>query len=111
MSIVSGFVSEAASSQVVVKLTDNAVLKKLTDFGFGVVSNGIPTILSITVSDENAKARTLSMLRDERLCFSAGPNWCPADVFEYLRDQGMLSGPYRRIAWHGPGSPVITEDC
>lgn len=107
----SGYVSEAASSQVVVKIEDNAILKKLTDFGFGVISTGIPKILSIKVPDEKAKAQTLSMLRDERLCFSAGPNWCPADVFEYLRDQGMLSGFYRRIAWHGLGRPVITEDC
>jgi hypothetical protein len=45
------------------------------------------------------------------VCFSIGPCWCPADVFEQLRDQGMILGNYRKIAWTAAGVFNVTENC
>ena len=110
MQCVKAFVSEAASSRVVVQLVDEAILGKLNALGFRTVTGSTPQLLSTTVSNQMEKAQLFSLLRDEEVCFSAGPDWCPADVFEHLRDQGMLAGKYRRIAWTAPGKSLVT-DC
>lgn len=35
--------------------------------------------------------------------FSAGHGWSPAEMLGLLRDQGVFTGPYKVIAWRGPG--------
>ena len=57
------------------------------------------------------KAQVLTALRDLGLCFSAGREWSPTEVFEWLRDQGLVSGHYRRIGWRGPGDFEIWDEC
>lgn len=109
--IVKAFVVEAASSQVVVQLIDDTFQGQLVNLGFGVTSSGPPKVLSRAVASQTEKAQLFASLRDEGVCFSAGPDWCPADVFEYLRDQGVLLGNYRRIAWKAPGQPMIVDNC
>lgn len=37
--------------------------------------------LSLMASDQNFKIKIFEKLRDEVVCFSAGPDWCHADVF------------------------------
>jgi hypothetical protein len=109
--IVKAFVSEGASSQIVVQVVDTIFLGTLIELGFVVKSDTYPKILSITVPSQNAKAQLFSTLRDEGVCFSDGRDWCPSGVFEYLRDQNMVSGFYRRIAWTAPGKSLVIENC
>lgn len=105
------FVSEGALSEIVVKVIDNSVIELLGELGFVAVSGKEQKTLSLIAPDQNFKIKLFEKLRDEGVCFSAGPDWCPADVFEFLRDQKMLAGVYRKIIWCGPGNPKIIENC
>jgi len=40
-------------------------------------------------------------LRDADICFSRGREWNPAEVFEWLKDQGLLTGQFKSIARRG----------
>jgi len=59
--------------------------------------------------NEEEKIAEMAYLRDIGIPFSAGPGWPPADVFEYLIEQGKLNWPYKKIGWSGPGKYTITE--
>ena len=63
----------------------------------------------MVVRDDAAKAKAFHALRDLGLAFVAGREWCPAEVFGHLRDKGLLSGPFLRIAWTQPGSCRVEE--
>ncbi|MNL75863.1 hypothetical protein D3C87_2017350 [compost metagenome] len=67
--------------------------------------------MSLIAPDQSFKVKLFEKLRDEGICFSAGHDWCPADVFEFLRDQKMLNGVYRKIVWDGPKKPRVIENC
>lgn len=110
-SVTKAYVSEGALSEIVVRIIDDSVIGLLVGLGFAPVVGKGPDALSLICPDQTFKAKVFEQLRDEGICFSAGPDWCPADVFEFLRDKQMLAGPYRKIAWHGPRDPEITEDC
>lgn len=105
------YVSEGSLSEIVVKILDDSVVGLLVGLGFAPVAGKGPGALSLNCSNQASKAKVFEQLRNQGICFSAGPDWCPADVFEFLRDKQMLAGPYRKIAWHGPGEPEITENC
>ncbi|MBX8497924.1 hypothetical protein [Pseudomonas cichorii] len=107
--VVKAFVSEGALSEVVVKIIDDSVIDHLAGLGF--VSVLGTEMVSLTVSSHDLKARIFERLRDEGVCFSSGPGWCPSDVFEFLREQEMLSGFYRKIMWDGPGKFRVAERC
>lgn len=110
-SVTKAFVSEAALSEIVVKVIDDSVIGLLVGLGLVAVPDKEQKTLSIMASDQDLKIKLFAKLRDEGVCFSAGPDWCPADVFEFLRDQKMLAGVYRKIIWCGPGKPKIIENC
>ena len=78
--------------------------------GFGPVRDR-PGVFARQVADDEEKAQVLTTLRDLGVCFSAGREWNPTEVFEWLRDQGLVSGPYRRIGWRGPGDFEVWADC
>ncbi|MBA4703768.1 hypothetical protein [Pseudomonas savastanoi] len=105
------FVSEGALSEIVVKVIDDSVIEFLLGIGFVAAPCKEQKKLSLTAPDQDFKAKIFSILRDEGVCFSAGPDWCPAEVFEFLRDQKILTGNYRKIIWYGPGKLKILEDC
>jgi len=59
--------------------------------------------------DEKEQLEEMTYLRDIGIPFSEGQGWPPADVFEYLVEQGQLSWPYKCIAWSAPGKYTIVE--
>lgn len=110
-SVTTAFFSEGALSEIVVKVIDDSVIGLLVGLGFVAVPDKEQKTLSIMAPDQDFNIMLFAKLRDEGVCFSAGPDWCPADVFEFLRDQKMLVGVYRKIIWCGPGKPKIIENC
>ncbi|WP_330210754.1 hypothetical protein [Pseudomonas sp. AM4(2022)] len=110
-SVTKAFVSEGALLKIVVKVIDDSVIKLLEELGFVAVSGNEQKTLSLMAPDQEFKIRLFEKLRDEGVCFSGGPDWCPADVFEFLREQKMLAGVYRKIIWCGPGKQKIIENC
>lgn len=105
------FVSEGALSEIVVRVIDDNAIELIVGLGFAAVPGAEKKTFSLIAPDQEFKIRLFETLRDEGVCFSAGPDWCPADVFEFLRDQGMLTGFYRKIIWCGPDKPKIIENC
>ena len=110
-SVTKAFVSEGALSEIVVKVLDDSVIELLEELGFVAVSGKEQKTLSLMAPDQDIKAKLFEKLRDAGVSFSAGPDWCPADVFEFLRDQKMLAGVYRKIIWCGPEKSKIIENC
>ncbi|WP_339533382.1 hypothetical protein [Pseudomonas mucidolens] len=61
------------------------------------------------VRDDKQKARVFAALRLLGVAFSAGKEWCPSEVFEYLRHMGLLSGKFLRVSWTQPGQYRLTD--
>ena len=60
--------------------------------------------------DETEKVAVLTALRDANFAFERGREWSPAEVFEYMRDRGLVRGTFRSIAWRGPGAWVVRDE-
>jgi len=73
-SVTKAFVSEAALSEIVVKVIDDSVIRLLGGLGFVAVPDKEQKTLSIMASDQDLKIKLFAKLRDERVCFSAGPD-------------------------------------
>jgi hypothetical protein len=48
-------------------------------------------------------------LRDLGLAFSAGPDWSPSEVMQFLRDEGHIAGTFMEIAWVDGGVWKLRE--
>ena len=75
----------------------------------GFACTGEAGVHAMVVHDDAEKAEAFHALRELGLAFAAGREWCPAEVFCYLRDKGLLSGPFLRIAWTQPGRYRVEE--
>lgn len=104
-----GYVVEASSSQVVVKASHVGLQDALVAMGFECRNDESGTY-AINVGGDSEKAALFDRLRAHEFCFAAGPGWSPAEIFERFRDEGLLQGAYRRIAWRSLGSPLV-EEC
>lgn len=100
------YVQQADGSTVQVVVLDAGVLVALHTLGF----QGQASTLRAEVGDDIGKARLFAGLRDLGVAFSAGREWCPAEVFAWLRDRGLLEGPCLRIAWTGPQQYYVCSD-
>jgi hypothetical protein len=74
--------------------------------GFCPSSGGQAHIFELPVGSDAIKSNILLKLQDAGFAFSQGREWCPAEVFEWLRNQGLAKGPFKSIAWKGPGQWV-----
>jgi Fe2+ transport system protein FeoA len=105
--ILKGYVTRADGNIVKVKVDESEVGKKLIAWGFLFDEENTEYILEVQNIDE--KGNILSNLRNLGVGFSGGREWCPAEVFEYLRDLGIVSGKYIKIAWKGPCDVYLEE--
>ena len=69
------------------------------------------TVQIVDAKSEDRLPELFAFLRDEGVAFAAGQGWSPSELFEQLRDEGRLTGPYSRISWRGPGKPHVDENC
>ncbi|MBP7546526.1 MAG: hypothetical protein KA754_01085 [Corallincola sp.] len=104
----SAFVTKADGNIIRLKLNENSISNILSDLGF--VYDETLSEYTLTTSGAQEKARVFEKLRAAGVCFSAGKEWCPAEVFEYLRDKGLLSGSFKKISWRGPDDYHITVE-
>ncbi|MHC8365315.1 hypothetical protein ACYZT9_05390 [Pseudomonas sp. ZT5P21] len=108
MNTAQAYVTKSDSDFVRVKVLDAKIIEKLIGIGF---TNDIDLneYKIITPNDEN-KAGIFNQLRELEVYFSDGREWCPAEVFEYLRDKGLLIGNFTMISWTAPHKYFITRD-
>lgn len=103
---VHAYVQRADNSIVQVMLLNERARASLQALGFRGAGPG----LQREVHDDADKARLFAALRALGIAFSAGREWCPADVFGWLRERGLLEGPFLRIAWQAPAQFQVTRD-
>jgi hypothetical protein len=103
------YVSKADGNEIIVKASPASAHGLLMRIGFTPQSGSADSYL-LSVKDEREKARIFSILRDADICFSRGREWNTAEVFEWLKDQGLLSGPFKSIAWKGPDHWFLIDE-
>ncbi|MDG6404031.1 hypothetical protein QCD79_28825 [Pseudomonas quasicaspiana] len=95
------FVEKADGDVIRVKVNDPSLSTELGAIGFvGALEDGG---FERYVADDVEKAKVFDSLRLLQIAFSGGKEWCPAEVFEYLRDKALLSGEFVRVSWTQPG--------
>lgn len=91
-----GYVVEANSSFLRVIALSQIGASCLKQLGFKEES---PLSFILSIDHPNDRVKLFQQLRDSDFAFSAGREWSPSELFEFFRDQGLLSGDYIRIAW------------
>ena len=102
------YVSLADGNTIRLTVVDEAIKISLCTLGFTPESRSAQ--YELRVSGEQEKAIIFDQLRTLDVCFSAGKEWCPAEVFECMRDKGLLSGSFKKISWRGPDDYLITAE-
>lgn len=102
---IAGYVIQADTNDIKVIVTDKRVEKILREYGFKKNENNELVYAS---DGEEEKAIAFNLLNKNNIAFSAGREWCPSEVFEYLREKGLVIGSYRRIAWVNPHETTLT---
>lgn len=100
------YVKAADDRYVVVRPFDTSDHSYLVANGFHDEGNGD---FSKRVEHVQEKVILMADLRDHGFAFSTGSGWSPSEVFEELRDKGLLEGSYERISWSGPGCFHVTR--
>lgn len=90
-----------------VVLGDESAKKLLINMGF--YSGEDSSTWFVNVVGEKDKSAVFEKLRDAGVCFSAGKEWSPSEIFEYLRDKGFIRGGYRKISWNSPGKYLVED--
>lgn len=102
-----GYVEHADGGVIRLCLFDDRQAAALHDLGF--VPGPTSTRFSLPSPGLQDKARVFAQLQQLGWAFAAGREWSPAEVFEHLREQGLLHGSYRRLAWVGPNDPQLSR--
>ncbi len=101
-----GYVTKADTKKIKVIVINSNIEKDLLNYGFVVEQ---AKEYSYGCLDENDKAEIFSKLNDLNIAFSTGREWSPSEVYEYLREKGILKGSYKRVAWISPQEFKVTE--
>jgi len=101
------FVEKADEDVVRLNVADRGLVAAIKTLGF--VATLEPGIFTLRVADDAEKAKVFEDLRSLGVPFSNGKEWCPAEVFEYLRDLNLLSGTFVRVSWTGSGAYRLVD--
>ena len=101
------YVTIADGNLVRIRVVNDIIVHDLEKLGF--VLDSEVSELIIQTRNNNDKGLLFSKLRDMGVCFSAGKEWSPSEVFEYLREAGLVTGNYQRVSWVKPGEFRITS--
>ncbi len=104
---IDAYVTQADGNRINVMLLNGRSRSALQALGFTADERDT---LTLPVADDAAKATAFIRLRDLGVAFSAGREWCPADVFEHFRDGGLLHGAYLQVAWRTPQQFTVTTE-
>ena len=105
---VKAFVTKADGKVVRVKAIDSSIVGELSGLGFTFDSDF--SEYTIKILDNSEKAELFDKLRTLDVAFSSGKEWCPSEVFEYLRENGLICADFKKISWKGPGDYHLTVE-
>lgn len=103
---VKAYVSKADGKEIRVHVLDASFESEVLKLGFSFKDE--LSSYSLSISSDTEKAEIFSELQRADVCFSAGKEWCPSEVFEFLRDKKMLVGNFKRISWKGKSEYTVT---
>lgn len=95
---------------VSVRTSNPALQQTLVQFGFLPASQDKADEFIKCTKDNAEKAAVFDFLRPLGVHWSRGNEWNPAEIFEWLRDQNLLQGTFKTIAWTSPNTWVTKED-
>ena len=98
-------VLDVAGARAIVKVDGSVDVSELTALGFIFTDH----IGERKISDMDDRARVVKELIALSAVFSGGRDWSPAEVVEFLRDQGRVNTKFRRIEWVGSDKYIISE--
>lgn len=101
------YVSKADGKQVRVRVPSSTSDARLESLGFTFDSKLSEYIKD--APDITEKVKLFSALRDADVYFSDGKEWCPSELFEYFREQNLISGKFKRVSWLDPQNFTIRE--
>lgn len=108
MNRIQAYVTKSDSDFVRLKILDARIKEKIINIG---LTNDIAINEYIIITpDDRKKASVLNQLRNIGVCFSDGREWCPAEIFEHLRDKGLLAGTFSMVSWTTPDEYFITTE-
>ncbi|RON53861.1 hypothetical protein [Pseudomonas frederiksbergensis] len=102
------YTTQADGNYIRVKVLDTSLQNALLDLGFSPETNA--SEYTIPTPNNATKATIFTHLQTLKICFSSGREWCPAEVFQHLRDLGLLSGGFRKISWTRPNHFTVTDE-
>lgn len=108
-SLPAAYVAMADGEMIRLIVSPSREAKSLTRLGFCAV-NSERGAYERGVSSLQEKADVFSKLRDLGIAFSRGREWSPAEVFESLRDDGLIVGAFNEVAWSGPGDWTVRRN-
>lgn len=100
------YVYQADRDFITIKAVNPEIIDTLIKIGF-IKNNELYSIKTKDISDKSA---IVEKIRDIGLLFSDGKEWCPAEVFEYLREEKLISGKYSKISFTGNENFIIHKD-
>ena len=103
------YVSLITDRCIEIKASTGRIGRDLVDLGFE-PEPGRRGVFQLAFIDDAQRDEFMAQIRDLGIPFSYGPGWAPSELFAYLRDQGTLSGPFKRILWRGKNRIVITDE-
>ncbi|RON42580.1 hypothetical protein BK666_22840 [Pseudomonas frederiksbergensis] len=105
---IKAYVTQADSNYIRIKILDKSLITTLLDLGFS--SETDASEYTIPTPNNATKATIFTQLQALNICFSSDREWCPAEVFQHLRDLGLLSGGFRKISWTRPNHFTVTDE-
>jgi hypothetical protein len=66
----------------------------------------VSEILAKTIEEQ---ALVFNTLRNHGVCFSYGRDWSPSELFQYFREQKLITGSFKEISWRTPDEYIIRE--
>lgn len=75
---------------------------------FGLPLDAGPTV-ALPYADKAELASVLTTLQALGIPFVSAGSLAPLDVFEFLRDEGLVTGRVRGISWRSRGDSVLDD--
>lgn len=99
------FVEAVLANEITVACRTPQLVEKLLGLGAFRTAMGV----SLSYSSQQELASALTALQQLEVPFSEGQGWPPSAVFQHLREQGLVSGRIKSVAWRSPNDPVVRE--
>lgn len=105
----SPYVRVVDDQSITIRVHDAVLRSRVISMGFACI-DGSTDLLRCSAKTDIDRAALFNQLRAAGFAWSRGREWSPAEVFEHLRDQRILSGTFTSISWKSPDEWVLRDE-